>query len=111
VLPSVMMAQPRLPGWAASRWMLPQLGGSTQPELTVSQAQAGAAPGPLAAQASSLWNSETTLHEGHIITKQELPTVLQPIFTQSSKNLVLFLQDMVRNIKCLILPVQRATCA
>ncbi|KYO47536.1 V-type proton ATPase subunit S1 [Alligator mississippiensis] len=44
---------------------------------------------------SSLWNSETTLHEGHIITKQELPTVLQPIFTQSSKNLVLFLQDML----------------
>lgn len=42
---------------------------------------------------SSLWNSEATLHEGHIISKQELHMLLQPVFTQDSKNLVLFLQD------------------
>uniref|UniRef100_A0A8C3T826 V-type proton ATPase subunit S1 n=1 Tax=Chelydra serpentina TaxID=8475 RepID=A0A8C3T826_CHESE len=44
---------------------------------------------------SSLWNSEATLHEGHIISKQELHMLLQPVFTQDSKNLVLFLQDML----------------
>ncbi|NXN26487.1 VAS1 ATPase, partial [Nycticryphes semicollaris] len=33
------------------------------------------------------------LHEGHIISAQELTAVLQPAFTQNSKNLILFLQD------------------
>ncbi|XP_074871239.1 V-type proton ATPase subunit S1-like [Carettochelys insculpta] len=42
---------------------------------------------------SSLWNSEATLHEGHIISKRELHMLLQPVFTQDSRNLVLFFQD------------------
>uniref|UniRef100_A0A8C8SV59 V-type proton ATPase subunit S1 n=1 Tax=Pelusios castaneus TaxID=367368 RepID=A0A8C8SV59_9SAUR len=42
---------------------------------------------------SSLWNSEDTLQEGHVISKRELHMLLQPVFTQDSKNLVLFLQD------------------
>ncbi|XP_067420396.1 V-type proton ATPase subunit S1-like [Emydura macquarii macquarii] len=42
---------------------------------------------------SSLWNSEATLHEGHIISKPKLHMLLQPVFTQDSKILVLFLQD------------------
>ncbi|NXJ60242.1 VAS1 ATPase, partial [Rostratula benghalensis] len=33
------------------------------------------------------------LHEGHIVSAQELTTFLQPAFTQNSKNLILFLQD------------------
>ncbi|NXK86651.1 VAS1 ATPase, partial [Formicarius rufipectus] len=34
-----------------------------------------------------------TMHEGHIVSAQELTVLLQPLFTQSSRNLVLFLQD------------------
>ncbi|NXF36107.1 VAS1 ATPase, partial [Nyctibius bracteatus] len=33
------------------------------------------------------------LHEGHIVSAQELNVLLQPVFTQSSRNLILFLQD------------------
>ncbi|XP_043943089.1 V-type proton ATPase subunit S1-like [Protopterus annectens] len=42
---------------------------------------------------SSLWNRNTAEHEGHIMSKQELNRLLQPIYTQASENLVLFLQD------------------
>nr|XP_033813560.1 V-type proton ATPase subunit S1-like [Geotrypetes seraphini] len=41
----------------------------------------------------SLWDSTLAVHEGHIISENELHSFLQPVFTQSSKNLVLFLQD------------------
>ncbi|NWI91796.1 VAS1 ATPase, partial [Pitta sordida] len=33
------------------------------------------------------------MHEGHIVSAQELLVLLQPLFTQNSRNLVLFLQD------------------
>ncbi|NXJ92617.1 VAS1 ATPase, partial [Corythaixoides concolor] len=33
------------------------------------------------------------LHEGHIVSAQELTALLQPAFTQNSRNLILFLQD------------------
>ncbi|NXS16288.1 VAS1 ATPase, partial [Mystacornis crossleyi] len=33
------------------------------------------------------------MHEGHVVSAQELTEFLQPLFTQNSKNLVLFLQD------------------
>ncbi|NXP15524.1 VAS1 ATPase, partial [Thinocorus orbignyianus] len=33
------------------------------------------------------------LHEGHIVSAQELTEFLQPAFTQNSRNLILFLQD------------------
>ncbi|KFP71575.1 V-type proton ATPase subunit S1 [Acanthisitta chloris] len=33
------------------------------------------------------------MHEGHIISAQELTVLLQPVLTQKSRNLVLFLQD------------------
>ncbi|NWV80934.1 VAS1 ATPase, partial [Dasyornis broadbenti] len=33
------------------------------------------------------------IHEGHVISAQELTLLLQPLFTQNSRNLVLFLQD------------------
>ncbi|NXJ78668.1 VAS1 ATPase, partial [Trogon melanurus] len=33
------------------------------------------------------------LHEGHIVSAQELPVLLQPVFAQNSRNLILFLQD------------------
>ncbi|NXP17489.1 VAS1 ATPase, partial [Scytalopus superciliaris] len=33
------------------------------------------------------------MHEGHIVSAQELTVLLQPLFTQNSRNLVLFLQD------------------
>ncbi|NXG75708.1 VAS1 ATPase, partial [Baryphthengus martii] len=33
------------------------------------------------------------LHEGHIVSAQELTELLQPVFTQNSVNLILFLQD------------------
>ncbi|NXG30543.1 VAS1 ATPase, partial [Dromaius novaehollandiae] len=33
------------------------------------------------------------LHEGHIVSTQELAVLLQPVFTQNSKNLVLLVQD------------------
>ncbi|XP_065519661.1 V-type proton ATPase subunit S1 isoform X2 [Lathamus discolor] len=40
------------------------------------------------------WNPHAALHEGHIVSAQELTVLLQP-FTQSSRNLILFLQDML----------------
>ncbi|XP_068257545.1 V-type proton ATPase subunit S1 [Nyctibius grandis] len=43
----------------------------------------------------SQWNPDTALHEGHVISAQELTVLLQPVFTQSSRNLILFLQDML----------------
>ncbi|NWS57072.1 VAS1 ATPase, partial [Chunga burmeisteri] len=33
------------------------------------------------------------LHEGHVISAQELTVLLQPVVTQNSSNLILFLQD------------------
>ncbi|NXU18725.1 VAS1 ATPase, partial [Pardalotus punctatus] len=33
------------------------------------------------------------MHEGHVVSAQELRVFLQPLFTQNSRNLVLFLQD------------------
>ncbi|XP_029472257.1 V-type proton ATPase subunit S1-like [Rhinatrema bivittatum] len=42
---------------------------------------------------SSLWDLKPAAHEGHITSGNELHSLLQPIFTQNSKNLVLFLQD------------------
>ncbi|NWV48376.1 VAS1 ATPase, partial [Daphoenositta chrysoptera] len=33
------------------------------------------------------------MHEGHVVSAQELTEFLQPLFTQNSRNLVLFLQD------------------
>ncbi|XP_014819495.1 PREDICTED: V-type proton ATPase subunit S1 isoform X1 [Calidris pugnax] len=41
----------------------------------------------------SQWNPDTALHEGHIVSAQELTELLQPAFTQNSRNLILFLQD------------------
>ncbi|NWX72329.1 VAS1 ATPase, partial [Alca torda] len=32
-------------------------------------------------------------HEGHVVSAQELTALLQPVFTQNSRNLILFLQD------------------
>uniref|UniRef100_A0A663NAI8 ATPase H+ transporting accessory protein 1 n=1 Tax=Athene cunicularia TaxID=194338 RepID=A0A663NAI8_ATHCN len=42
---------------------------------------------------SSLWDPDTALHEGHLVSAQELTVFLQPVFTQNSRNLILFLQD------------------
>ncbi|KFO06916.1 V-type proton ATPase subunit S1, partial [Balearica regulorum gibbericeps] len=33
------------------------------------------------------------LHEGHVVSAQELTVLLQPVFTQNSRNLIVFLQD------------------
>ncbi|NXS35394.1 VAS1 ATPase, partial [Pomatostomus ruficeps] len=33
------------------------------------------------------------VHEGHVVSAQELTMLLQPLFTQNSRNLVLFMQD------------------
>ncbi|NXY40759.1 VAS1 ATPase, partial [Ceuthmochares aereus] len=33
------------------------------------------------------------LHEGHVVSAQELTGLLQPVFSQNSRNLILFLQD------------------
>ncbi|NXX49982.1 VAS1 ATPase, partial [Tricholaema leucomelas] len=33
------------------------------------------------------------LHEGHVVSAQELTEILQPVFTQNSRNLIVFLQD------------------
>ncbi|NWU96397.1 VAS1 ATPase, partial [Upupa epops] len=33
------------------------------------------------------------LYEGHVVSAQELTALLQPVFTQNSRNLILFLQD------------------
>uniref|UniRef100_A0A8C3PJE7 V-type proton ATPase subunit S1 n=1 Tax=Calidris pygmaea TaxID=425635 RepID=A0A8C3PJE7_9CHAR len=41
----------------------------------------------------SQWNPDTALHEGHVVSTQELTELLQPAFTQNSRNLILFLQD------------------
>ncbi|XP_072726037.1 V-type proton ATPase subunit S1-like [Ciconia boyciana] len=41
----------------------------------------------------SQWNPDTALHEGHIVSALELTLLLQPVFTQNSRNLILFLQD------------------
>ncbi|NXJ51045.1 VAS1 ATPase, partial [Spizaetus tyrannus] len=35
------------------------------------------------------------LHEGHVVSAQELTVLLQPVFTQNSRNLILFLHDML----------------
>uniref|UniRef100_A0A8D0ES09 VAS1 ATPase n=1 Tax=Strix occidentalis caurina TaxID=311401 RepID=A0A8D0ES09_STROC len=35
----------------------------------------------------------TALHEGHVVSARELTVFLQPVFTQKSRNLILFLQD------------------
>ncbi|XP_009685645.1 V-type proton ATPase subunit S1 isoform X1 [Struthio camelus] len=39
------------------------------------------------------WNPDRPLHAGHIVSTQELAVLLQPVFSQNSKNLVLFVQD------------------
>ncbi|XP_066039094.1 V-type proton ATPase subunit S1-like [Chamaea fasciata] len=41
----------------------------------------------------SQWNPDTPVHEGQVVSAQELTVLLQPLFTQNSRNLVLFLQD------------------
>ncbi|XP_051651501.1 V-type proton ATPase subunit S1 [Manacus candei] len=41
----------------------------------------------------SQWNPDTAMHEGHVFSAQELTVLLQSLFTQNSRNLVLFLQD------------------
>uniref|UniRef100_A0A8C3VDL9 V-type proton ATPase subunit S1 n=1 Tax=Catharus ustulatus TaxID=91951 RepID=A0A8C3VDL9_CATUS len=41
----------------------------------------------------SQWNPDTAVHEGQVVSAQELTVLLQPLFTQNSRNLVLFLQD------------------
>ncbi|PKU45865.1 v-type proton atpase subunit s1 [Limosa lapponica baueri] len=41
----------------------------------------------------SQWNPDTALHEGHIVSAQELTELLQPAFSQNARNLILFLQD------------------
>ncbi|CAN0006560.1 unnamed protein product [Bubo scandiacus] len=41
----------------------------------------------------SQWNPDTALHEGHVVSARELTVFLQPVFTQKSRNLILFLQD------------------
>lgn len=41
----------------------------------------------------SQWNPGPAMHEGHVVSAQELMEFLQPLFTQNSRNLVLFLQD------------------
>uniref|UniRef100_A0A8C3VC16 VAS1 ATPase n=1 Tax=Catharus ustulatus TaxID=91951 RepID=A0A8C3VC16_CATUS len=40
-----------------------------------------------------MWNPDTAVHEGQVVSAQELTVLLQPLFTQNSRNLVLFLQD------------------
>ncbi|XP_010297704.1 V-type proton ATPase subunit S1 [Balearica regulorum gibbericeps] len=41
----------------------------------------------------SQWNPDSALHEGHVVSAQELTVLLQPVFTQNSRNLIVFLQD------------------
>ncbi|XP_009699579.1 PREDICTED: V-type proton ATPase subunit S1-like, partial [Cariama cristata] len=41
----------------------------------------------------SQWNPDAALHEGHVVSAQELTVLLQPVVTQNSSNLILFLQD------------------
>ncbi|XP_010181148.1 PREDICTED: V-type proton ATPase subunit S1-like [Mesitornis unicolor] len=41
----------------------------------------------------SQWNPDAALHEGHIVSTQELTALLQPVFSPNSRNLILFLQD------------------
>lgn len=46
----------------------------------------------------SQWNPDTALYEGHIVSAEELTVLLQPVFTQNPRNLILFLQDTVCSI-------------
>ncbi|XP_015708508.1 V-type proton ATPase subunit S1 isoform X2 [Coturnix japonica] len=39
------------------------------------------------------WNPDPALHEGHIVSAQELAVLLQPVFTPNPSNLVLFFQE------------------
>ncbi|XP_009085032.4 V-type proton ATPase subunit S1 [Serinus canaria] len=41
----------------------------------------------------SQWDPDVAVHEGQVVSAQELTALLQPLFTQNSRNLVLFLQD------------------
>ncbi|XP_041327385.1 V-type proton ATPase subunit S1 [Pyrgilauda ruficollis] len=41
----------------------------------------------------SQWNPATAVHGGQVVSAEELTALLQPLFTQNSRNLVLFLQD------------------
>ncbi|KAM9277467.1 LOW QUALITY PROTEIN: V-type proton ATPase subunit S1-like [Cariama cristata] len=41
----------------------------------------------------SQWNPDAALHEGHVVSAQELTVLLQPVVTHNSSNLILFLQD------------------
>ncbi|XP_042728538.1 V-type proton ATPase subunit S1-like [Lagopus leucura] len=41
----------------------------------------------------SQWNPDPALHEGHIVSAQELAVLLQPVFTPDPSSLVLFLQE------------------
>ncbi|XP_035182786.1 V-type proton ATPase subunit S1 [Oxyura jamaicensis] len=50
-------------------------------------------PALLWSTARSQWNPEPALHEGHIVSAQELAVLLQPVFSPSPRNLVLFLQE------------------
>ncbi|KAM6284647.1 V-type proton ATPase subunit S1 isoform 2-T2 [Spheniscus humboldti] len=54
----------------------------------------------------SQWNPDTALHEGHVVSAQELTVLLQPVFTQNSRNLILFLQDteILQSSSSLVLP-------
>lgn len=50
-------------------------------------------PALLWSSARSQWNPEPALHEGHIVSAQELAVLLQPVFSPRPRNLVLFLQE------------------
>ncbi|XP_039582879.1 V-type proton ATPase subunit S1 [Passer montanus] len=41
----------------------------------------------------SQWNPATAVHGGQVVSAEELTALLQPLFTQNSRNLILFLQD------------------
>ncbi|XP_054488041.2 IQ motif and ubiquitin-like domain-containing protein isoform X3 [Agelaius phoeniceus] len=41
----------------------------------------------------SQWNPDTAVHEGKVVSEQELTALLQPLLAQNSRNLILFLQD------------------
>ncbi|XP_039617078.1 V-type proton ATPase subunit S1-like [Polypterus senegalus] len=44
---------------------------------------------------SSVWQHQAYTYEGHITTEDELKDVLQPLFKQNNRNIVLFLQDQL----------------
>ncbi|KAG2460133.1 IQUB protein, partial [Polypterus senegalus] len=46
---------------------------------------------------SSVWQHQAYTYEGHITTEDELKDVLQPLFKQNNRNIVLFLQDQVQS--------------